>query len=147
MIYMNIPTFLPYIWLTVLVLSVIVEAITSRFISLCLFPAALISLVSSMFYFPIWAQFLLFAAFLTAAMIYRFTAWEKVLKAREDETKNLENYIGQDAIVADSISGSHTGHIEVDGKLLPAVAGEGKEFKKGDKVYICEYSSNRFICK
>lgn len=144
---MNIPAFLPYIWLTVLVLSVIVEAVTSKYISFCLFPAALIALSASMFSVPLWAQFLIFAAVLTAAIAVRFTFGEKKLRAIEDETRRLESFIGRDAVVTDSISGSHTGHIEIEGKLWPAVAGDGKEFKKGDTVNICEYSSSRFICK
>ncbi|MCR5262375.1 MAG: hypothetical protein K6D94_00760 [Clostridiales bacterium] len=144
---MNIPAFLPYIWLTVLVLSVVTEAITSRFIALCLFPAALASLAASMLKLPLGAQLTIFAVIVTAAVVLRFTAGEKYLKNRESVSKQLESFIGRSAVVADSVTGSRTGHVEIDGRLWPAVAGEGKEFKKGDTVYICEYSENRLICK
>ena len=144
---MSIPTFLPYIWLTVLVLSVIIEAITSRFIALCLFPPALAALVMSMLDLPLGAQLAVFAAVVTVTVTYRFTIGEKRIKQRAASSEQLENYIGRSAVVTDSITGSRTGHVEIDGRLWPAVAGEGKEFKKGDTVYICEYSENRFICK
>lgn len=144
---MNIPAFMPYIWLTVLVLSVVTEAITSSFIAICLFPAALAAIAVSLFSLPLGVQIAVFAAVAAAAVVLRFTLGEKRLKERADKAKMLESYIGRSALVTDMVTGSHAGHIEIDGRLWPAVAGEGKEFKKGDTVYICEYSANRFICK
>ena len=49
-----------YVWIAVLVTAVVVEAVTSDFVAIWFFPAALISLILSLFDAPVWLQILLF---------------------------------------------------------------------------------------
>ena len=52
-----------YVWIAILVTAVVVEAATSDFVAIWFFPAALISLILSLFDVPVWLQILVFIIF------------------------------------------------------------------------------------
>jgi len=143
-LFSSIETFMPYIWLAVIVFSVIIEAITVKHISVTLLPSAMLSLIFSLTGFPISSQLITFISVLAVLLLLRLTVFEKVIQRRnESEAGKL---LGQTAVVVKPFNESHQGRILINGKQWPAVADEGKKFVSGDTVSLLEYSSNRFIC-
>ena len=144
---MNIANFIPYIWLAVIVFSVIVEAATHRFVAVCILGAAFFGLLASLVGQPVYMQVLIFAAIAAVLIVLRFTALKNRLSAKDKSLpEDPEELIGRDAVVTDNLTGSKCGHIRVGTSEFPAVAGDGKTFKAGDAVRICEYSEERYIC-
>ena len=56
--------YMPYLWITLGVLSVVVEAITRRRLAIWFLPAGIIAMASSFFTTPVWLQTLIFFAFM-----------------------------------------------------------------------------------
>ncbi|MGI6742406.1 MAG: NfeD family protein [Eubacteriales bacterium] len=140
----SLETFMPYIWLAVIVFSVIIEAITVKHIFVTMLPAAMLSLIISLAGFPISSQMTAFTSFFALLLLLRLTFFENLIRRRNKA--EADKLIGQTAVVVKTISESHKGRILINGKQWPAVAGEGKTFVHGDTVSLLEYSSNRFVC-
>jgi membrane protein implicated in regulation of membrane protease activity len=140
----SLETFMPYIWLAVIVFSVIIEAITVKHIFVTMLPSAMLSLIFSLAGFSISFQTTSFVSFFAVLLLLRLTFFEDLIKkGNKNEAKKL---IGQTAVVVKAFGEVQQGRILINGRQWPAVAGEGKTFVTGDTVSLREYSSNRFVC-
>ncbi len=110
--------FLPYIWISVVVLSVIAEAGVGRRILICFLPSGVIALLLSLFSAAAWLQTAVFFAVSFVLLCIRFTVFRK--------KKPLFPSPGEFVLVVEGIVPERTGKVRYGGKIYIArTAGSG----------------------
>ena len=137
-----------YVWIAVLVTAVVVEAVTSDFVAIWFFPAALVSLILSLFDVPVWLQILLFVLVGLALVIATRPLCRKFLTVKREKT-NAESLIGKTCIVTEEIRNiDEVGEVKVGGLCWSARAeDEGRVIAVGEHVEIVEIKGVKLIVK
>ena len=138
-----------YVWLGVLISAVIVEAVTSEFVAIWFFPAALVSLVLS-FFSPIawWVQLLVFLVVGLALVIATRPLCRKLLGDKKVKT-NAESLVGQLCIVTEEIRNiDEVGEVKIGGLCWSARAEDpSRVIAVGEQVEITEIKGVKLIVK
>ena len=145
---MNILSFMPYIWITIAVLSLVIEAASLYYTAICFLPAALIALVLSLTYIDVYIQVLIFLIIAAVLIILRFTLLRGWLNTNRKEI-NPENLKDMTAIVIETIDNSqNTGKIKIRGRIYKAISDDNKIYNIGVIVKLIEYKTDEetFIC-
>lgn len=137
-----------YVWIGVLVAAVIIEAATSDFVAIWFFPAALVSLILSLFDVPVWLQILLFVLVGLALVIATRPLCRKLLKCKGEKT-GAEALIGKTCIVTEEIRNiDEVGEVKVGGLCWSARAeDEERVIAVGEHVEIVEIKGVKLIVK
>ena len=137
-----------YVWIGVLIAAVVVEAATSDFVAIWFFPAALVSLILSLFEAPVWLQILLFVTVGLALVIATRPLCRKFLKVKREKT-NAESLIGKTCIVTEEIRNiDEVGEVKVGGLCWSARAeDEARVIAVGEHVEIVEIKGVKLIVK
>lgn len=145
---MNLMSFVPYLWIALVVFSVVIEAVSTRMIALCFMPGAVIALVLSLSSAPLWAQCCAFLVCPVIMLILRFTVFRGNFRRTEDIEKHPEKLVGEAAVVIEPIDNkTGAGRIKIHGTVWSAASSDDKvTFSSGDIVTLTEYSVDRFIC-
>ncbi len=138
-----------YVWLAVLIAAIVLEAATSEFVAIWFFPAALVSLILSLFD-PIawWVQLLAFFAVGLALVIATRPLCRKFLGNKEVKT-NAEALIGRVCIVTEEIRNiDELGEVRVGGLCWSARAEDpARIIAVGEQVEIVEIKGVKLIVK
>ena len=137
-----------YVWIGVLIAAVVVEAATSDFVAIWFFPAALVSLILSLFEAPVWLQILLFVTVGLALVIATRPLCRKFLKVKREKT-NAESLIGKTCIVTEEIRNiDEVGEVKVGGLCWSARAEDAQRvIAVGEHVEIVEIQGVKLIVK
>jgi len=137
-----------YVWIGVLVAAVIIEAATSDFVAIWFFPAALVSLILSLFDVPVWLQILLFVLVGLVLVLATRPLCRKFLTAKKEKT-NAESLIGKTCIVTEEIRNiDEVGEVKVGGLCWSARAeDEERVIAVGEHVEIVEIKGVKLIVK
>ena len=137
-----------YVWIAVLVTAVVVEAVTSDFVAIWFFPAALVSLILSLFDVPVWLQILLFVVVGLALVIATRPLCRKFLMVKKEKT-NAEALIGKVCIVTEEIRNiDEVGEVKVGGLCWSARAEDAQRvIAVGEHVEIVEIQGVKLIVK
>ena len=135
-----------YLWIAVLIVAIVAEAMTSDFVAIWFFPAALISLLLSFFSIQPWVQVLVFFAvglvlvFATRPLCRRFLS--------KKEKTNADALIGQTALVTEEICNSEErGEVKVSGLCWSARTADGRMAAVGEQVEILEIRGVKLIVR
>lgn len=137
-----------YVWIAVLVASIGIETATSDFVSIWFFPAALVSLVLSLFDVPVWAQILCFCVVGLALVIATRPLCKKLLRGKEAKT-NVDALIGKTCIVTEEICNiKEEGEVRVGGLCWSARSEDAnRTISVGETVEIVEIRGVKLIVK
>ena len=137
-----------YVWIGVLIAAVIIEAATSDFVAIWFFPAALVSLILSLFDVPVWLQILLFVLVGLALVLATRPLCRKFLAVKK-ETTNAGSLIGKICIVTEEIRNiDEVGEVKVGGLCWSARAEEAQRvIAVGEHVEIVEIKGVKLIVK
>ena len=145
---MNLVRFMPYIWITLAVFSLIIEAASMHYTAICFLPATIVTLALAFLNYPIYVQVLVFVIISLTLLLIRFTLLRNVLNTKKITPDTL---IGSTAIVIESIdNNAETGKIKIKNKIYRAKASDDKFiFNTGVMVTISEYRENDeiFLCE
>jgi len=145
---MNLVSFMPYIWITLAVFSLIIEAASMYYTAICFLPAAIVTLALSFLNYPIYVQVLAFGIISLTLLLVRFTLLRNALNTKKITPDTL---IGSMAVVIESIDNeANTGKIKIKNKIYRAVSSEDQlRFNTGVMVTISEYRENdeTFLCE
>ena len=134
-----------YVWIAVLVTAVVVEAATSDFVAIWFFPAALVSLILSLFDVPVWLQILLFVAVGFALVVATRPLCRKFLMVKKEKT-NAEALIGKVCIVTEEIRNiDEVGEVKVGGLRWSARSAENRVIPVGEQVTVTEIQGVKLI--
>ena len=138
-----------WMWLAIIILSIICEAETAALVAIWFMPSALISLVISFFNVPLWIQVLVFFA-ASAVLLILFKLVFKVSPSREKNKKtNLDIIIGQRCVVIEEISNLHArGAVKINGQVWSARSiDDNAVIPEGKTVTIENIVGVKIICK
>ena len=138
-----------YVWLAVVVLAIVAEAITTDLIAIWIMPAALVSMILAIVDVPLWIQIVAFIVLVAVFLALSKTLLRKYLKKRPNEITNAESLLGQTAIVTETLNNlSQSGAVRVNGLEWSArsVADESV-IEKGSLVVIREIRGVKLICE
>ena len=137
-----------YIWLSVIVLSVIVEAVTAEVVSIWFVPAAIVGLILEFCGVgDIWqiAAFLITSAIglaLARTILKRF-----IQKNGHVPTNVTDLVIGTEAVVTEKIDNlAETGEVRTGGKSWTARTESGNTVEVGATVKVLRISGVKLIC-
>lgn len=122
-----------YLWLIIILLLIIVEAMTINLTTIWFVISGLFALLLSFFIDIFIVQFFVFVVLGLILLITTRPIFTKTLKQHKELT-NLDRIVGMTGIVTESIKKNETGEVKVDGKKWTAYA--DKSIKKGSIVKI-----------
>ena len=137
-----------YIWLTVLVLCIVIEAITPNLVTIWFIPASFIAFLFAVFHAPSWLQV---TAFISSGLILLFTTkpfFERLLHSAPAAKTNIDAIIGKNALVVEEIDNiSECGAVKVDGKVWSArnILSDDT-IKVGEIVEVKEIQGVKLMC-
>lgn len=129
-----------YIWLMIIILLVIAEAMTVNLVTIWYVASGIVALILSFFVDNFTIQFAVFALLGTILLITTRQTLQKLVDMRKERT-NLDRIIGMEGIVIEEISKNHNGAVKVDGKVWTAVS--NKKIKIDSTVKILEIEGSK----
>ena len=135
-----------YVWLAVLVFSIVAEAASSALIAIWFAPSALVCIALAYFGVPLGAQITVFIL-LSAVLMLLFYKKLKDNIANKTEKTNLDALIGATGVVEEDISPLAVGRVKVGGISWSAYCREGQRtVKRGEYVRIDEINGVKLLC-
>ena len=140
--------YMPLVWLGVIILAVILEAITCALVSVWFIPAAVISLILSFFPTPLWVQITVFLACSALLIIFIKGIFKKTLGLSSVAT-NADAVIGEEAVVTEAIDNiKGCGQVKVKGQIWTSRAYDQEtKYEKGEILNVVAIEGVKLICK
>ena len=140
---------MPYIWLGVIVLALIVEALTFALVSIWFIPGALVAMILS--FFPsiaLWVQILVFLLVTVLFLIFVKPLTDKFLIGKKTPT-NADALIGEEAVVTIAINNIEAvGQVKVRGQIWTArSADKNITYEVGEILNVVAIEGVKLICK
>lgn len=129
-----------YIWLMIIILLVIAEAMTVNLVTVWYVASGIVALVLSFFIDNFTIQFAVFAILGTILLITTRQTLQKLINTKKERT-NLDRIIGMEGIVIEEISKNHNGAVKVDGKVWTAYS--NKKIKVDSTVKVLEINGSK----
>jgi membrane protein implicated in regulation of membrane protease activity len=140
---------MPYIWLGVLVLAVIVETLTFALVSVWFVPGALIAMILAFFpAIPLWVQIVVFLVVTLLLLIFIKPISSKLLIGKRVAT-NADAVIGEAAVVTETINNLEAkGQVKVRGQVWSArAADKNATYEIGEVLNVVAIEGVKLICK
>ena len=140
--------YMPYIWLSVVILSVIVEASTFTLVSVWFIPAALISMILAFCSVDLWIQLVVFIVVSLALIIFMKPIFKNVFGVKPIAT-NADAVIGERAVVIEPIDNlAGRGQVKVKGQIWTARASDkDAKYEKDEVLNVVAIEGVKLICK
>jgi len=136
-----------YIWLSLIILFAIVEALTPAIVSIWFALGALLALVASALSAPVWLQITVFIIASALALILT----RPLIKRKLNKTlipTNADMLIGKTGVVVEKIDNiEETGSVKIQGKTWTARSEYGEEILSGSRVVISKIEGVKLIVK
>ncbi len=129
-----------YVWLTIVVLLTIVEAMTVNLTTIWFVVSGLVAIGLSFVTDIFLIQFGVFVCLGIVLLIVTKPFVKKFLDSRDAKT-NFDRIIGMNGIVVKDISDVNNGEVKVDGKIWTAYSDDS--LKVNDKVKVLEISGSK----
>lgn len=138
-----------WMWIAVIVVSVICEAATAALVSIWFLPAALISLVLSFFEVQVWVQTVAFFAVSIMSIIAFHSVFKKHISRSKKTATNVDIIIGEKAVVTERIDNiSAVGAVKVKGQYWSAKStNDDVSFDVGEIVEVVSVSGVKLVCR
>ena len=134
-----------YVWIAVLVAAVVVEALTNDFVAIWFFPAAIVSMVLSLFDVTPWVQLLLFLLIGLVLVVATRPLCRKFLTVKGEKT-NVDALVGKTCIVTEEIRNiDEMGEVRLGGLCWSARAADGRVIAVGEQVTVKEIQGVKLI--
>lgn len=137
-----------WIWIAVVIASVICEAATAALISIWFLPAALVSLVLSILEVSVWIQAVVFFVVSIASIILFHSFFKKHTDSKKTAT-NVDIIIGERAIVTEKVDNIlAVGAVKVKGQSWSAKSlDEAVILDEGEVVEVVSVSGVKLVCR
>lgn len=133
------------VWLALLVVFAIVEAVTVGLVSVWFAAGALVALLSTFFTGNIWIQIFLFVLVSAVTLVALRPLAKKYVTPKEVPT-NADRVIGQEAVVTEDIDNlKATGAVKIFGVLWTARGEEDTPIPVGSTVTVREIDGVKLI--
>ena len=138
-----------FVWLAVVVGGVFCEAMTVSLVAIWFVPAALISLLLSLFGVAEWIQVLVFFLLAFAMIVVFRHIFKKRIRDKQTSVKtNTDRLLGKRAVVTEEIDNLHAlGAVKIDGQEWSARSEGDISIPVGTTVEILAVAGVKLICK
>ena len=141
---------MPYIWISIAVFALIIEAMTLRYTALCILVSALAALAASLFGASISASCLVFFALSLVLIALRYSLLRRTLDGLRAANLDPAVLVGMAGVVTQTVdNGENSGLVRLKGREWRACSAEDSTtFEVGSLVTLLEYDSDseRFTC-
>ena len=136
-----------YIWLFLIILFTVVEAVTPAIVSIWFALGALFALITAALSAPVCLQIIVFIAVSTLALILTRPLVKR--KLHKDITPtNYDVLIGKTAVVIENINNTEeSGAVKIQGKIWTARSVDGSEIPSGSSIVISSIEGVKLIVK
>lgn len=136
-----------WVWLAVLVLSIVIEIMTEQFVSIWFAPAAIVAVILNLVTLrPVWQ----ITAFIVVTIVGIFLFRDIVMKrlTRSESKTNIDAIIGEKCVVTERIDNfAGCGQAKVKGQIWSARgAHEDDVFEQGDVLTVVAIEGVKLIC-
>lgn len=138
------PDIFIWVWLGVIVLSLVIEFITDELVSIWFVVGGIVSWILSLCKIDIGIQLIVFVIASFAFMLVARPFLKKYLNRNEIKT-NVDALIGRIAVVLKKIEVGERGLVKIDGVEWSAVAND--DIDEGARVEILSIEGNKLIVK
>lgn len=139
--------YMTYLWILVIIVSLVVEASTYSLVALWFIPASAVAIVLSIFKADVSLQVVVFFVIALLCIVFFRKYLEKALKKKSVPT-NADALIGKVGIVTEDIDNiNFKGQVKVRGQIWTAVSVSGDSIEKGSEVEILAIEGVKLICK
>ncbi len=129
-------TYLPYFWLTVIIIAAVVEASTAQLVSIWFVAGGVGALIANLCGAEFWTQTVVFVVVTAITLVSTRPLVKKLMNFKKEET-NADRYIGKDGIVTAEINNTlGVGQVNVLGSVWTARSVDGSVIKIGEHVLI-----------
>ena len=137
-----------YVWLGILILAIIAEAVTAGLVSIWFVPSALAAMILALCNVPVYLQVTVFLGLSIILLIFSRTIWKKYTSFKPVEPTNAYALIGQIGIVTESINNiDASGEVKVNGQHWSARSQNGVPIEKDKHVRILSIEGVKLICE
>ena len=142
-----IEEYMIYIWLGVVVLSLVIEAFTTELISIWVAGGALVALIlSAINGVPYYAEIIVFVVLSIILILFTRPMCKKYLIRNERKT-NVDTIIGIKCAVSEEITPLKHGKVKIYGVEWTAVSSNGTTIEKDKIVEVLAVDGNKLIVK
>ena len=144
---MNIEEYMIWIWLTVFVVTVVVEAGTQDFVSIWFAIGSLIAMAIC-YFVPFYVEIIVFAVISLLSLALTRPLVKKFMD-RTERFANTDEFVGKKVIVEKTISKFNDGEVKLNGIIYSAILPEieTEEIEKGTVVEIVALKGNKIIVR
>ena len=137
-----------FVWIAVLVLAVITEAMTTDLVAIWFVPSALVALVLSLFPIAWWIQLIVFIALGLVLVLSLRRLCHKFLQSKDNRT-NTDALIGRTCIVTEEIRNiDEVGEVKLGGLHWSARAEDpDRVIAVGEQVTVLQIQGVKLIVK
>lgn len=144
---MGLPISAPFLWLAVIIITLVVEAMTAGLVTIWFSAGALAALISSYLGINFPMQIIIFIAVSAVALYFTRPLVKNKIHKNKVKT-NADLVIGKQAIVVEDICPIEgKGQVKVDGKIWSARSENQKRITKDELVTIEKIEGVRLIVK
>lgn len=137
-----------YIWLCVLIVAIVLEAITVGLVSIWFVPGALVAMILAFFGVPAYLQLTVFLGLSILLLVFSRTIWKKYLQRNPADKTNADALIGQTGIVTADIDNIHEkGEIKISGLYWSARSADGSLIQTDSIVEVLSIEGVKLICR
>lgn len=136
-----------YVYLAIIVASIVLEALTASLTTIWFVPAAIVGIVLQMLGVGVAVQTVVFLVLSGLFMLLFYKKLRDVIATKTEKT-GIEALIGKTAVVEEDILPLKPGRVKVSGMSWSAVGeNEYEEIKKGELVSVLEISGVKLVCR
>lgn len=138
-----------WIWIAVIVLAVIFEAITDQLVSIWFVPAGIVATVLDFFDVPFVWQLVVFFVIAAAGVIVAKTVLVRFSPKKKTVRTNVDALVGEHCVVTETIDNyAGCGQAKVRGQIWSARGmNENDKFEVGETLTVVAIEGVKLICK
>lgn len=145
---MDIEVYMIWIWLSIFVVALIIEACTQDFVSIWFSVGALVCICVCNTGIPYWGEIIIFSVISVLSLILTRPLVKKLLERTERKT-NVDEYAGKHVKVMKEIDKFNPGEIRINDVIYTAILREEDEtsISLGEVVEIVTLKGNKVVVK
>lgn len=141
--------YMPFVWLGIIILAVVIEAAVPALVSIWFLPGGLAALIASLCGGKIWLQVLLFAFFSAIALLVTRPLYKRYREKKRTVSTNADRAVGKVGLVTEEINALLSkGRVEVLGMSWAArTEDQSQIIPKGERVLVKRIEGVKLIVK
>lgn len=139
---------MPYIWIAVIVFSVLTEALTASLVAIWFVPPALVAMALAFCKVSLTLQVIVFLLCSVLFIAFSRIIFKNTLLRKEPVHTNADSVIGEKAIITERVCNiENKGLARVRGQIWSARSADGEDLEVGEIVSVISIQGVKLICR